>query len=393
MSKVILISGGSDGLGKSIATKLSPNHQVVILSHNREKLEAVSKEINCDFVEAEITDYSSVNTAVEKVLGKYQKIDVLINNAGIWTEGKLEDNDPKKIEEVIRVNTLGTIYLTRAVLPAMKSAKTGRIINIISQDGLHAKNIRSVYSASKWAITGFTKCLQVELSGDHIGVTGIYPGLLKTGLFEKQGAVRDLNHALDPGEIASVIEYVINLSSDTLLPDIGIKNINNPTNMDDSGSPQITLDINPDMITPQTGVPQAPQPLSAPSTVPSTIDITPGVSGAEDTHPSKIEDITPHDSGSSSYVTPAPVSPPEVEPLTPEPTAATPGTIDITPGGTHLVDVVPQSAPAIPMETLPATPPMTPPTPSATPSIQVELPPASPANPLSEDPDTVRLNK
>ncbi|EKD53008.1 MAG: hypothetical protein ACD_61C00185G0004, partial [uncultured bacterium] len=76
MSKVILISGGSDGLGKSIATKLSPNHQVVILSHNREKLEAVSKEINCDFVEAEITDYSSVNTAVEKVLGKYQKIDV-----------------------------------------------------------------------------------------------------------------------------------------------------------------------------------------------------------------------------------------------------------------------------------------------------------------------------
>jgi len=393
MSKVILISGGSDGLGKSIATKLSPNHQVVILSHNREKLEVVAKEINCDFVVAEITDYSSINAAVEKVLEKYQKIDVLINNAGIWTEGKLEDNDPQKIEEVIRVNTLGTIYLTRAVLPSMKSAKSGRIINIISQDGLHAKNIRSVYSASKWAITGFTKCLQVELSAENIGVTGIYPGLLKTGLFEKQGAVRNLNHALDPSEIASVIEYVINLSSDTLLPDIGIKNINNSTNMDDSGSPQITLDINPDMITPQTGVPQAADPLSAPSVTPGTIDITPGVSTAEDSHPPKIEDITPHDSGSSSYVTPAHLSPPEVKPSTPEPMAVTPGTIDITPGvpaietsgGTHLVDVVPQSAPSIPTETLS--------TPSATPSIQVELPPASPVNPLAEDPDVVRLNK
>jgi hypothetical protein len=88
---------------------------------------------------------------------------------------------------------------------------------------------------------------------------------MKTGLFEKQGAVRDLNQALDPQEVASTIEYVINLSTDILIPDIGIKNINNPINMDDTNTPQIGLDLNPDMITPQTGMPQVSSPIVTPN--------------------------------------------------------------------------------------------------------------------------------
>ena len=284
----ILISGGSDGLGKAIAVKLAPANKVVILSHNREKLEMVAKEINCDFVEADVTDFSSLTTAVGTVLEKYQKIDVLINSAGIWIQGDLVDNDVEQIQEVISVNTLGTIFLTKAVLPSMKSHQQGRIINIVSQDGLHAKENRSVYTASKWAITGFTKCLQKDLVKDKIGVTGIYPGLLKTGLFEKQGATRNLDTALDPIQIASFVEYVINLSPDVLIPDISIKNINNPNNMNDSGSPQIGLDLNPDMITPQTGIPQTTPasvtPVASPIT-PGVIDITPGAGTSDDLHP------------------------------------------------------------------------------------------------------------
>ncbi|KKT49716.1 MAG: Estradiol 17-beta-dehydrogenase [Candidatus Collierbacteria bacterium GW2011_GWB1_44_197] len=365
-------------MGKSIAAKLSPNHQVIILSRNQEKLEAVSKEINCDFVVADVSDYSSLRAAVEIVLGKYKKIDVLINNAGIWVEGKLEENDPKKIQEVLNVNTLGTIFLTKAVLPSMKSLGSGRIINIISQDGLNAKSNRSIYTASKWAITGFTKCLQVDLSEDNIGVTGIYPGLLKTGLFEKQGAKRNLSQALDPSEVASVIEYVINLTPGTLLPDIGIKNINNSTNMDDTNSSQITLDINPDMITPQTGTPQA-TPLSGPPIPPGVIDITPGASPSADVHPPKIEDITPVATTGTSFAD----SPPQVL----KPISDTP-TLSVTPAVTHLVDVIPQALPSLPDLSTPA-----PSVPSEAPSVQVELPPATPVNPLSEDPDLVKLVK
>lgn len=330
----ILISGGSDGLGKALASKLSPNHQVIILSHNEEKLKQVSQELNCDYVTADVTNYSLLEQAVNRVIEKYHRIDVLINNAGIWTEGKLEETDPQKIEEVIKVNTLGTIFLSKLVISTMKSQNGGRIINIISQDGLHAKKEHAVYAASKWAITGFTRCLQMDLSEHHISVTGIYPGLMKTALFQKQGVPRDLSHALELTEVATLVEYVINLSPDTLIMDIGIKNILNPTNMDDNSSvPQIGLDINPDMITPQIGSPSL-TPLTPTTDVPATplpkgvIDITPGA---------------------------------EEQPQ----------------GAVHLADLVPQP---LVVETPPATTPVAP-------LSSVTTPP----NPLSEDPDLVKL--
>jgi len=370
----ILISGGRDGLGKAIATKLTPANKVIILSHNQEKLKNVSKEIGCDFVLADVTDYSSLAAAVKTVLEKYQEINVLINSAGIWMEGNLEDNDINQIQEVLSVNTLGTIFLTKAVLPSMKSHQQGRIINIISQDGLNAKENRSIYSASKWAITGFTKCLQKDLVKDKIGVMGIYPGLLKTGLFEKQGATRNLDTALDPTEIASIVEYVINLSPDVLIPDISIKNINNPNNMNDSGSPQIGLDLNPDMITPQTGIPQTTPasitPVASPIT-PGVIDITPGASTSDDLHPEKIENITP-------------------VAAVPTPAEAVISENPVTDTGIHLADVVP--AP-LSDTSLPGPISASPPAAEEAASISVELPPASPINPLHEDPDLVNLSK
>jgi len=337
--KIILISGGSDGLGKAMASKLSSNHQVVILSHNEEKLKQVSRELNCDFIMADVTDYTSLEKAVKQVIEKYHRIDILINNAGIWTEGKLEEANAVQIEEVIKVNTLGTIFLSKLVIPIMKSQKGGRIINIISQDGLHAKKERAVYSASKWAITGFTRCLQMDLSEQNISVTGIYPGLMKTALFQKQGVPRDLSHALELTEVTNLIEYVINLSPDTLITDIGIKNIFNPTNMDDNTSvPQIGLDINPDMITPQIGSPSL-TPLTPTTDVPAT------------PLPQGVIDITP-------------------------------GASDQPQGTVHLADLVPQ--------------PNTSPEPSATttpaPVAQVTpVPSETPPSPLAEDPDLVKL--
>ncbi|KKT55348.1 MAG: KR domain protein [Candidatus Collierbacteria bacterium GW2011_GWB1_45_35] len=331
-----------------MASKLSSNHQVVILSHNEEKLKQVSQELNCDFVMADVTDYSLLEEAVKQVIEKYHRIDILINNAGIWTEGKLEETDPQQIEEVIRVNTLGTIFLSKLIIPVMKSQKGGRIINIISQDGLHAKKEHAVYSASKWAITGFTQCLQMDLSGQNISVTGIYPGLMKTALFQKQGVPRDLSHALELTEVANLIEYVINLSPDTLITDIGIKNIINPTNMDDNTSvPQIGLDINPDMITPQIGSPSLTPPTpttDVPATpLPGVIDITPGASDQ------------PQGTGHLADLIPQPIT-------TPAPVA------QITPD-------------------VPVTPPVILSVAEGSPSTII----TPPTSPLAEDPDLVKL--
>lgn len=365
--KVILVSGGSDGLGKAIAYRLSPNHQVVILSHNEEKLKATSAEINCDFVVADVTDYSSLEQAVRQVVEKYKNIDVLVNNAGIWMEGLLEESDPKQIEEVVKVNALGPIFLTKAVIPTMKSQGQGRVINIVSQDGLKSKRNRSVYSASKWAATGFTKCLQEDLSEKGIGVTGIYPGLMKTSLFEKQGVSRDLSHSLELSEVAAVVEFVVNLPAETLIPDIGIKNINNSSNMDDTTVSSIGLNINPDLITPQVGVPQLASPVVS----------APGINLPID---KGVIDITPTEISTTTTTT----------------------TVE-TPGLAHLADLVPQTTPPQLSEPVVPLPSITIPDSTVEPSTSISTPvmesPVMTEPPVgekisshfSEDPDQVKL--
>ncbi len=392
MPKVILISGGSDGLGKAIAKKLAPKNQVVILSHNKEKLEAVAKEFNCDFVEAELTDYDSLKSAVTQVIEKHQTIDVLINNAGIWMEGKLEDNEPGKIKELIDVNTTGTIFLTRAVLPGMRAKKFGQIINIISQDGLCVKKDRSVYHASKWALTGFTRCLQEDLADENIKVTGVYPGLLKTNLFEKSGAKRDLTDALDPAEVALFIETVINLSNSTHIPEFSIKNKQiNTTKMDNSSTPTIDLNIDPNMIAAQDDSPQVTPPSDTPVTAPtppaqnpSVIDITPGSTDAFPSAPvsTHIDTVPLAEPKTMDNIAPTPAS---------EPTPLATPSPSIMPAPEETIPEVPSAiqynpTPA-PIEPSPVDEPS--PVESTTPTT----PPVTQSSPLAEDPDLVKLIK
>lgn len=408
--KVILISGGSDGLGKALATRLSPEHQVVILSHNEEKLKQVSSEIACDYVVADVTDFASLETAVKKVQEKFSRIDILINNAGIWLKGNLIDHTPSQIEEVLKVNTLGTIFLTKLVLPMMKGQGGGRIINIISQDGLRAKKDRSVYSTSKWAITGFTKCLQEDFSEFGINVTGVYPGLLKTKLFEKQGETRDLSEALEPTEVSKLIQFVINLPLDTFFPEIVIKNLSNTKKMDDTNAPKTTLDINPDMMassatvpttTPVTAsdTPVATAPVTtdvvAPVTSPLTenatmppfkgvIDITPG--GTGDSHPSPVMDLTPPVTEVTTPGIKLPIDQGVID-ITPEENTA----ISAQEGATHLTDLLPQSAP-VAVEanpSLPTTPEMT----TTSTPVAPPAPVTTSSSPFAEDPSAVQLGK
>ena len=225
--KVVLITGGSDGLGKAIAETLTLSCQVIILSPTKDKVKSVAEELKCDFVVADVTNYDSLKFAVEKIVDKYGRIDCLINSAGLWIQDELDDNDPQLIEKVIKVNTLGLILATKAVIGHMKLQKNGLIININSQSGIYSREARSVYAASKWAVTGFTRSLQPELSKYGIGVTGILPGGLKTAMFDKSGNPKDQSKFLDPKEVAKVVEFLLSLDPSTVLPEIGIKFITN----------------------------------------------------------------------------------------------------------------------------------------------------------------------
>ena len=225
--KVVLVSGGSDGLGKTIAGYLKSDCEVVIISPTKEKLQKVANELNVDYLIGDVGNINSLKNVVKNSVLKYKRIDALINCAGLWLEGELDNNSYEDIRKLVEVNTLGTIYLCKAVIPQMKKQRSGLIINIISQAGIYHKAERTVYNASKWAITGFTKSLQPEVAKYGISVSGIYPGKMKTEMFKKMGIEKDMNDALDPIEVARTVKFLLETDTNVNFPEIGIKNINN----------------------------------------------------------------------------------------------------------------------------------------------------------------------
>lgn len=217
--KSVLISGGSEGLGKSIAKELVRDYRVIILSRNEEQLRKTAEEIGCEYKVGDVRDYPTL----EKIVEGIGTIDCLINNAGIWLQGPLDETDPERIREVLDINTLGTINFTKAVIPSMKKQKSGRIINVISSAGLNARVGWPIYTASKWALTGFTKAIQQELEPFDIAVTGLYPATLNTELFAKAGSPKDVSKDLATEDVAKTVSFMLGFDSSVVFPEIGIK--------------------------------------------------------------------------------------------------------------------------------------------------------------------------
>jgi short-subunit dehydrogenase len=227
MTKHVLITGGSDGIGKLTAKKLlEAGYKVTILSHDIDKTKAAAKEIGCQFVVADVAVGEAAARAIEEAEGQNGPVDILINNAGIWLSRPIDEVAPDEMKRVIEVNTLGTMYYTQAVSVGMKQRGNGRIINVNSQAGIYAHPKRSVYHASKWAITGFTKALQEELREFGVAVTGFYPGAMNTQLFAKAQDMKDRSEALDPHAAADALLYLCNLSNDIEIPEFGLKSLN-----------------------------------------------------------------------------------------------------------------------------------------------------------------------
>lgn len=225
--KHILITGGTDGIGKVTAEKLiEAGHTVTILGKDEQKSQDTAAEFSCACVVADVTDYEQLQSAVEQAETMNGPIDILINNAGLWAAGPLVEATPDDIRRTLEVNTLGTMYATHVVVPGMIERKSGRIINTISQGGLYAKENRSVYTASKWAITGFTKALQPELREHGISVVGYYPGAMATGFFAKVGDLKDRSNALAPEVAANTLVYICSMPDDVEILEFGVQSIN-----------------------------------------------------------------------------------------------------------------------------------------------------------------------
>jgi NAD(P)-dependent dehydrogenase (short-subunit alcohol dehydrogenase family) len=215
MKKIVLVSGGTDGLGRAVADRLRSDHTVVIMSATGPKCLKTARELDCDSAVGDVSNYAACERAVAQVIERHGRLDVLINNAGIWLEGPLETLEPEAIHRTF----------TRAALPQMKQQGNGRIINVISSAGKSGKPGKSVYAASKFAITGFTEALQSELAPAGIGVTGVYPGKLNTQFFAKTGIQKSMDNALDPDVVSGLIAQVVEAGPTTQISDLTLGHI------------------------------------------------------------------------------------------------------------------------------------------------------------------------
>jgi uncharacterized protein len=224
--RVVVISGGSDGLGAAVAKQCcNAGDIVVILARSEKDMQTMHESCGCDYVVCDVSDAQMCDSAVKSIFKKHGRIDVLVNNAGIFCEGLLEKQSVEQIESVIGVNTLGTIFLTRAVLPEMKRAGKGDICNIISIAGKTAKSDRTIYNSSKWAVTGFTAVLRKELIGTGIRVIGINPGKFESHIFEKAGVKKDMSNAMSAEEVAAAVCFALDQPPHIEIKDITLRHV------------------------------------------------------------------------------------------------------------------------------------------------------------------------
>src|SRR5947207_3288953 len=185
--KVALITGGSRGLGLEIARQICAQRaKVALIARDPEELARAKTEldrlatevltIQCDLLES-----AQIQSAVQQTLQRFGKIDILINNAGIIEVGPIEHMQLKDFERAMRLHFWAPFILYLLVVPQMRSKGGGRIVNISSVGGKIAVPHMAPYSASKFALTGFSDAIRPELARDNICVTTVTPGLMRTG--------------------------------------------------------------------------------------------------------------------------------------------------------------------------------------------------------------------
>lgn len=179
MSKVVLITGGSSGIGKSIGEFLHHKGFVVYgTSRNPEKV------LNSVFplVALDVRNVDTIEAAVAKVISISGRLDVVINNAGVGITGPLEEIPTAEIKNNFETNFFGPIEVMKAVLPQMRQQKSGLIINVTSIAGYMGLPYRSIYSASKGALELITEALRMEVKSFGIQITNVAPGDFATNI-------------------------------------------------------------------------------------------------------------------------------------------------------------------------------------------------------------------
>lgn len=189
-NKVAIVTGGAQGQGAAIVRAfVAEGAKVVIADVAVEPGEALAADLGAEaiFVRHDVSSEESWTAVVEAATAAFGAPNVLVNNAGILRFGAITDTTVELYEQVFRVNQLGTFLGMKAVIPSMKAAGGGSIVNASSIEGLGGMGHLVAYSATKFAIRGMTKVAAMELGGFGIRVNSVHPGMIDTGMTREHG--------------------------------------------------------------------------------------------------------------------------------------------------------------------------------------------------------------
>jgi len=229
--KIVLIVGGSGGIGSASAKRFAKEGAKVILAaRNKSKAEEVAKEINDSggeafAIEVEATDETSVSNMAQEIEDNLGKIDVLINAFGQGIIKPFMDIDPKDAQEVINVNVYGTFLITQTVMKHMNTDETNNMVFFPGTMGKYVMKNSSVYSASKFAIQGFVKSLIEEQRRGKTKYSLFYLGGVDTAFWEDDRVDMKVKKEmmLSPEEVAEAVFYGVNQPSGSVMNEVVIQ--------------------------------------------------------------------------------------------------------------------------------------------------------------------------
>ena len=180
MAKVVLITGGSSGIGKATALYLTQKGYIVYgTSRNPSR---ITEKLPFNLVALDVTDKDTINSAVDSIIEKEGRLDVLINNAGVGITGPLEETPDKEIKKAFQTNVFGPLDLIKVVLPQMRKQNSGLVINVTSIAGYMGLPYRGIYSATKGTLEMLTEAFRMEIKDFNIKMTNVAPGDFATNI-------------------------------------------------------------------------------------------------------------------------------------------------------------------------------------------------------------------
>ena len=216
-NKKVLITGSTDGLGLLLAKELAKlGCNVIVQGRDQNKIDNVVEELRKlnpkGKFESVLCDFNKPET-IKNAFFKVYELDILINNVGIWHEGKTVETNIDRAIELVNVNLMSCITVTRLLLDKLEKSKQSQILNISSVAGYEVPKdyFHTVYSATKYGIAGFSEALAKEFEGKTLRVMGFYPGGMQTSFFQKAGMNYKAKEAwmFDPMESVEAIIFML----------------------------------------------------------------------------------------------------------------------------------------------------------------------------------------